>query len=144
MTFQTYEYPIMAGNMRPARETCEQCHTPEKFSDDSLHLSTHFKDDLANTPYYTYITLKTGGGAKREGQGLGIHWHIVNKVYYYATAPLDQTIPFVRVVNDDGTTTDYVDVQSGFDPAKIDPSQLKEMDCITCHNRVSHLSQQPD
>ena len=25
------------------------------------------------------------------------------------------------------------------DPTAIDPAQLKEMDCITCHNRITHL-----
>ena len=29
MTFQTYEYPIYVKSMRPARETCEKCHTPD-------------------------------------------------------------------------------------------------------------------
>ena len=144
MTFTTYEYPIMAESMRPAREICEQCHTPEKFSDDSLRLITHFKDDAENTPYYTYLVLKTGGGAKREGQGLGIHWHIMNKVSYYSTDELDQTIPFVRVVKDDGSTVDYVDVQAGVDPAQIDPSKLKQMDCMTCHNRITHRIYAPE
>jgi nitrate/TMAO reductase-like tetraheme cytochrome c subunit len=36
MTFATYEYPIYATKMRPSRETCELCHFPEKFSDDSF------------------------------------------------------------------------------------------------------------
>jgi len=144
MTFQTYEYPIQIKNMRPARETCEKCHTPEKFSDDSLHVITHFKDDVDNTPYYTYLVLKTGGGAKREGLGLGIHWHIVNRVYYYPTDSSEQTIPFVRVVNDDGSTVDYVDVQSGLDASNVDPSKLKEMDCITCHNRITHHIYTPE
>ncbi|HEY5983712.1 MAG TPA: NapC/NirT family cytochrome c [Anaerolineales bacterium] len=144
MTFQTYEYPIRVKNMRPARETCERCHTPEKFSDDSLRTIAHYGSDKENTPYEIYLVLKTGGGAKREGLGRGIHWHIVNQVYYYTTDPLEQTIPYVSVVNDDGSTTDYVDVESGVDPAKIDRSQLKEMDCITCHNRITHLIHQPE
>jgi nitrate/TMAO reductase-like tetraheme cytochrome c subunit len=143
-TFRTYEYPIMVRNMRPARETCEKCHSPEKFSDDSLRVVNHFRDDKANTPYSIYLVLKTGGGAKREGLGRGIHWHIVNQVYYDATDSLEQKIPFVRVVNDDGTTADYVDVQSGFDESKIDPSKLKPMDCITCHNRITHHVYTPE
>ena len=35
-----------------------------------------------NTATTTYLIMKTGGGAKREGLGRGIHWHIVNKVEY--------------------------------------------------------------
>ena len=68
----------------------------------------------------------------------GIHWHVVNKVEYYTTDPLSQTIPLVRVYNADGTTTDYVDTESKIDPSKITPGQLKTVDCITCHNRVTH------
>lgn len=144
MTFQTYEYPIRVKSMRPARETCEKCHSPEKFSDDSLRVVSHFSDDEANNPYNIYLVLKTGGGAKREGLGRGIHWHIVSKVYYYPTDSEEQSIPFVRVVNDDGSTVDYVDVESGFDSANIDSSQLKEMDCITCHNRITHRIYTPE
>jgi len=143
-TFQTYEYPIRIKNMRPAREICEKCHSPEKFSDDSLRVAQHFKDDENNTPYSIYLVLKTGGGAKREGLGRGIHWHIVNKVYYSPADSEEQSIPFVRVVNDDGSTVNYVDVESGINAANIDPSALKEMDCITCHNRITHRIYTPE
>ena len=136
--FKLYTYPIRAQALRPARETCEKCHRPETFSDDSLRVVTHFGSDVDNTRTDIYLILKTGGGAKTEGLGRGIHWHIVNQVEYYSDSGLDQSIPFVRVHNDDGTTTDYVDVESGFDPSKMDPSNLKTMDCVTCHNRVTH------
>ncbi|MGE5074018.1 MAG: NapC/NirT family cytochrome c [Anaerolineae bacterium] len=136
--FNLYTYPIRAQALRPARETCEKCHQPEAFSNDSLVALTHFASDRDNTATTTYLVLKTGGGAKRENLGKGIHWHIVNKVQYYASDDLSQNIPFVRVTNDDGSTTDYLDVQSGLNPATMDQSQLKTMDCITCHNRVTH------
>jgi nitrate/TMAO reductase-like tetraheme cytochrome c subunit len=136
--FNLYEYPIRAKALRPARDTCEKCHQPETFSDDSLRVLSRFADDLHNTESKIYLILKTGGGAKREGLGRGIHWHIVNRVDYYPLDELDQEIPFVRVYNDDGTTTEYVDVESGFDPATIDQSQFVTMDCITCHNRITH------
>ncbi|HEX9838604.1 MAG TPA: NapC/NirT family cytochrome c, partial [Anaerolineales bacterium] len=144
MTFQTYEYPIRVKSMRPAREICEKCHSPEKFSDDSLRVISHFKNDEDNTPYSIYLVLKTGGGAKREGLGRGIHWHIQSKVYYYPTDSEEQRIPFVRVINDDGSTSDYVDVESDFDTAQVDSSKLKEMDCITCHNRITHRIYTPE
>ena len=136
--FKLYKYPLFAEALRPARDTCEKCHQPETFSDDSLRVLSRYENDLNNTKDSIYLVLKTGGGAKREGLGRGIHWHIVNQVEYYSNSALDQEIPFIRVHNDDGSTTDYVDVQSGFDPSTIDDSQLKTMDCITCHNRVTH------
>jgi len=136
--FHTYEFPIMASRSRPARETCEKCHQPETFSYDSLRVITHYQNDRENTPSSIYLILKTGGGAKVQGLGKGIHWHIVNKVMFYSTDPLQQNIPYIRVSNDDGTITEYTDIESGLDTATIDESQLKTMDCITCHNRVTH------
>ncbi len=142
--FMTYEFPIHADQLRPARETCEQCHFPEKFSDDSLREITRFQDDPNNTLETTYLIMETGGGSERLGLGRGIHWHIVNKVEYYALDQSEQVIPYVRVVEDDGTITEYLDVESGFDPQSIAASELVEMDCITCHNRITHLVATPE
>ncbi len=139
----TFTYPIFAKDMSPARESCEKCHSPEKFSSDSLREKIEYANDQNNTPSRTYLVMKIGGGLKREGLGKGIHWHVESKVQYYATDSTQQNIPYVRVYNDDGTYTEYVDVQSGFDPKSIQDSQLITMDCITCHNRVTHLVNQP-
>jgi nitrate/TMAO reductase-like tetraheme cytochrome c subunit/mono/diheme cytochrome c family protein len=137
--FQTYEFPIRARNLRPARETCEKCHFPEKFSDDSLRTIKSYENDYSSTPLTTYLVLKTGGGSKRIGLGRGIHWHIENQVYYLPTDPEEQHIPYVRVVEDDGSISEYTDVSAGIDPKTINAADLKEMDCITCHNRITHL-----
>jgi nitrate/TMAO reductase-like tetraheme cytochrome c subunit len=143
-TFQTYEFPIRADELRPARDTCEKCHFPEKFSDDSLRVLRSYEDDQNNTPMDTYLTLKTGGGSKRQGQGRGIHWHIENPIYYYPTDPEEQEIPYIKAIDEDGTFSEYVDIESGFDPNSIDATELKEMDCITCHNRITHLVDVPE
>jgi len=144
VTFNTYEYPIRAKGMRPAPEICEKCHSPEKFSDDSLRVKNHYLPDLDNTPYSIYLILKTGGGTKRVGLGRGIHWHIENNVQYLPTDELDQNIPYVRVTNDDGSIDEYIDIQSGFNKASVKEEDLKTMDCITCHNRISHTIPFPD
>jgi len=136
--FKLYKYPIRAEALRPARDTCEKCHQPETFSDDSLRVLARYANDLHNTQSNIYLIMKTGGGAKREGLGRGIHWHIVNKVEYYATDDLSQNIPFIRVHNDDGSTTEYVDVEANFDKTKLDEKLLQTMDCVTCHNRITH------
>jgi nitrate/TMAO reductase-like tetraheme cytochrome c subunit len=140
-----YEFPIEVKSMRPARETCERCHFPEKFSDDSQRTKVHYQPDEQNTLHRTYLLLKTGGGTVREGLGRGIHWHIENKVLFYATDDGEQEIPYVRVLGgEERPTIEYVDVASDFDTYAIDESQLKEMDCITCHNRISHAIPQPE
>ena len=142
--FKTYEFPITADDLRPARETCEKCHFPEKFSDDSLRELRKFIPDQNNTPQTVYLVLKTGGGSERLGLGRGIHWHIENQVYYYPTDHREQEIPFVRVIEDDGSITDYVDLEADIDPENIKEEDLKEMDCITCHNRITHLILPPE
>jgi hypothetical protein len=136
-----YEYPIRVRTMRPARETCELCHYPEKFSDDSLRVIHRFEDSEENTPYDVYLLMHTGGGTAREGLGRGIHWHIENKVEYVATDKEEQDIPWVRVTDNDGTVTEYtsIDVED-FNP---DDYSVHVMDCITCHNRISHLLEHP-
>lgn len=136
--FKLYQYPIRAKALRPALQTCEKCHRPETFSDDSLRLINHFADDRENTASSIYLIVKTGGKDARQGNARGIHWHISSKVLYYSDDELSQTIPYVRVYNDDGTFTEYTDVESGFDPTTMDESNLKQMDCVTCHNRVTH------
>lgn len=141
--FRTYEFPIRVKSLRPARETCEKCHYPLKFSDDSLRELKRFSDDRNNTPFSIYLVLKTGGGSKRLGLGRGIHWHVENKVYFLATDPEEQNIPYVRVIEDDGSITEYVDVEAQIDLTALNPADLKEMDCITCHNRITHLVSTP-
>ncbi len=143
MAFGLYEYPIYVKGMRPARDACETCHSPAKFADDSLRIKQHYLTDEANTAYSISLIMKTGGGTQREGLGRGIHWHIENKVQFVSTDKLDQSIPYVRITNEDGSINEYVDIESKFDTASINPSSLKTMDCITCHNRISHTVAQP-
>lgn len=143
-TFNTYEFPITADRLRPARETCERCHFPEKFSSDTLVELKRFETDLDNTPISIFMTVKTGGGSERQGLGRGIHWHIENPVYYYATDHREQNIPYVQVIKDDGSIDEYLSVDANINPENIDPEKLEEMDCITCHNRITHLIYPPD
>lgn len=143
-TFQTYEYPIFAGEMRPARETCEQCHFPAKFSDDSLRQITHFADDEDNTQSITYLALRTGGGSSREGLGRGIHWHIENEVWFAATDPLQQDIPYIRVVRADGSEEVYTALDAEQSIEELAALPQERMDCITCHNRITHNILPPD
>ena len=144
VTFNTYEFPIRAKGMRPAPDICEKCHSPEKFSDDSLRVKTHYDEDSENLAYNVYLVMKTGGGSKRIGLGRGIHWHIENQIQYYPSDKLDQEIPYIRVVNEDGSFEEYVDIEENFDISSINEEDLKTMDCITCHNRISHTIYSPE
>ncbi len=140
----SYEYPIHVSSMRPARDTCELCHFPEKFSDDSLRERQHYLENAENTPYSIYLLMHTGGGSAREGLGRGIHWHVENLVEYIATDDRDQEIPWVRVTDAlSGAVTEFVDSGADFDLATLPEYEVKQMDCITCHNRISHYIETP-
>lgn len=136
--FKNYEYPIFAGRLRPARETCEKCHYPAKFSDDSLRQNIHYRNDEENSSYSVFLAMHTGGGTQREGLGRGIHWHVENEVYFVATDDLQQEIPYVRVVGPDGKEDVYVALDSPLSAKELAGMEQERMDCITCHNRITH------
>ena len=61
-TFHNYEYPIRARKLRPASDTCEQCHSPQKFSDDSLREDCRLGDDRT-TAHHTYLVSRPAAAA---------------------------------------------------------------------------------
>jgi nitrate/TMAO reductase-like tetraheme cytochrome c subunit len=144
MVLHQYEYPIVAEKMRPANEACETCHYPAKFSTDKLREVRAHQDDEQNTPMSVFLLLRTGGGAKREGLGQGIHWHIENDVTFFTDDHLEQDIPYVRVKHDDGTVEEFLDVDATQSVEQYRSQNLKKVDCITCHNRVSHAIPSPE
>lgn len=137
---QQYEFPLNAKGLQPARETCEKCHWPEKFSGDRVVVEKDYQSDAGNTVQNTTQVIKTGGGTQREGLGRGIHWHIENPIdfIYTDSENLKQEIPWVQVTNPDGTTTVYSDIENPLTPEQIAQLPKRRMDCIDCHNRVSH------
>jgi len=126
-------------NLRPSRETCEQCHWPEKFHGDRLFVRTHFQEDEANTALQTVMLLKVGGGQPESGFARGIHWHVQNAVYYRSD-PEREHIPWVRVERLDGSVTEFT---QGEIPDSIASRPPRRMDCVDCHNRPTHIFRMP-
>lgn len=145
--FKKYSQPIETPitNLRPARETCEQCHWPQAFFGNKQDERVHFMKDEQNTRWAYNLLIKIGGGNPEEGHTSGIHWHmnISNKIEYYASDESRETIPWVRSTNANGEVTVYSSDPS-FDEAALDPKKLRVMDCIDCHNRPSHIFQAPN
>ncbi|HEV3272755.1 MAG TPA: NapC/NirT family cytochrome c [Candidatus Methylacidiphilales bacterium] len=130
-------------NMRPARDTCEQCHWPEKFIGNIDRTFYHYLSDDANTPFAVRLLLKVGGGGE-DGPPSGIHWHVSKneKVEYIATDAQRQAIPWVRVTDmATGQATVYRDSSFHDDPAKY---TIRTMDCMDCHTRPSHQFLSPN
>src|SRR6185503_14719669 len=73
-----YSRPIETPvhNMRPANETCEQCHWPSKFHGAQLKTFNHYAYDEQNSLRQTRMLINVGGGDPGSGPVAGIHWHM--------------------------------------------------------------------
>src|SRR5271166_5830586 len=145
----TYPRPIPTPvhNLRPASDTCEQCHWPKKFWGAQLKVFPHFGTDEQNTPRILRLLIKTGGGDPSLGQSTGgIHWHmnIANKMTYFATDEQRQVIPWVRMEDSKGNITDFIVKDNPPTQEQIDKATKRRMDCVDCHNRPTHVFTPPD
>jgi hypothetical protein len=145
----TYPTPINTPvhGLRPARETCEQCHRPELFHGDKLTVTKRFLPDEQNSAVHDVLLMKIGSAGDRVKSSHGIHWHIApeNKITYQSTDHTRMVIPEVILTKTDGTKTvfrtpDADELLQGASPG----GETREMDCIDCHNRPSHIYLPPD
>lgn len=138
VTFHDWPTPIRAplNALRPARETCEECHSPTRFTGEKLLVKTTFGDDVNNSVTRTVLVLHLGG-VDSLSHRTGIHGHHLNNFEYVATDADAQTIIAVTATNPDGTRTQYVD-STWKGPIK---GVTRTMDCIDCHNQATHVFQ---
>ena len=144
----TYPQPIPTPihNLRPARETCEQCHWPRYFAGEKLQARTYFMPDQHNTRHRLDLLMKIGGGNTDQGASYGIHWHmnITNEVTYAVLDRERMLIPWVQVKTADGSTTVYRSTEIAASEAQIRTAEKRLMDCIDCHNRPAHIFNHPN
>jgi hypothetical protein len=147
VTFNTHSRPIPSPvkHLRPARETCEQCHWPQKFHGDKFLVRTKYQDDEKNTRLTTVLVLKVGG---RTWQGsVGIHGRHLNdqeRINYVAIDGKRQVIPMVTYVDDAGRIVDYASTEVKATAQQLAVGERRVMDCMDCHNRPSHSFELPD
>jgi nitrate/TMAO reductase-like tetraheme cytochrome c subunit len=136
--------PTPVKNLRPAQETCEECHWPQKFVGNLERSYNYFLSDETNTPFTVRMLMKVGGGDPTHGPVGGIHWHmnVGNKVEYLATDEARQKIPYVRVTDlSQGIVTEFHTPKF---TNRVDEASLRQMDCMDCHNRPAHRYQTPN
>ena len=140
VAFRTYSRPIPSPvtDLRPARDTCEQCHWPEKFHGDLVSVVREYASDEPNTETTTTLQVHVGGVRKGPAGSTGIHWHVDpgNRVDYVTTDERRQVIPSVRFTGRDGQVRDYV--VEGVSAADLARGERRTLDCIDCHNRPTH------
>lgn len=141
--FNKYPSPIETPihSLRPARETCEECHWPEKFYSYRLRNIKSYLADSANSEWNIQLKMKTGPEHQAQGLSEGIHWHINKdvKIEYVASDKQREYLPWVRQINTaTGDTIIYHDIYESLDQADLDTFEVRTMDCLDCHNRPSH------
>jgi hypothetical protein len=146
--FGTYNRPIPSPvrSLRPARETCEQCHWPDKHHGDQLRIIKRYDEDEASTERTSVLLVHVGGGAEGRARPGGIHWHmnLANQITYIATDDKRLVIPWVRLRDREGRTTDFVASSAALTQEQIESTPKRVMDCVDCHNRPSHAFRAPE
>jgi NapC/NirT cytochrome c family, N-terminal region len=147
VTFHTYDRPIPSPvyQLRPARETCEQCHWPQIFTGNKLDLIRKFSEDEKNTELTTVLLLKIGGRTWDGDVGIhGRHLNTKSPIEYIAIDRQRQVI--AQVSYKDGSDKQIVFTSTDTKPtaAQLAAGEHRTMDCIDCHDRPTHIFQLPE
>jgi hypothetical protein len=141
----TYPRPIPSAlesnRLVPARQTCENCHWPQKFAGVTLRVINKYAEDEPNTRTQTVLMMMVGG-SKIAGIH-GAHFGPGNHIRFAAADPARQTIPWVEYRNTTtGNIQTFVSSGTAQDSAKALPKY--DMQCVDCHNRPTHTFDLPD
>jgi len=145
---KTYPTPIETPlhDLRPAMETCEKCHWPQKFYARTLQTNRYFLADSINSEWNVMLQMKIGPEYRGMGFNEGIHWHInpsVN-IEYISENDKREIITYVKYTNrETGEVTVFSDPDAPLSDSLIISSTSRSMDCIDCHNRPSHNYKSP-
>jgi hypothetical protein len=140
VAFDLYPRPVPTPlhDLRPARETCEQCHWPTKHIGDKLRVIHHYKDDEENTELTTALVLKVGGVQGTSASG--IHWHVnPNVEIRYRSDETREEVYEIEFTN----PVKGVEKRYAVRNAPEDEGVWRTMDCVDCHNRPTHIYESP-
>jgi hypothetical protein len=132
---------LESNRLVPARETCENCHWPQKFGGVRLRVFSKYADDEANTRSETVLLMLVGGnrisGIHGAHFGPGVH------IRFAAADAKRQTIPWIEYRNKEkGEVRHFVTPEAPPDSATA-LSQF-DMECVDCHNRPTHTFDLPE
>jgi hypothetical protein len=147
VTLDTHSRPIPSPveHLRPARETCEQCHWPQRYLGNKLVVRTKYGDDEKNTPAHTVLLLKLGGHGRNGAVGIhGRHIDAQARINYVSTDGRRESIAKVTWRDDDGKLVDFVAEDGKATPADLAKAETRDMDCVDCHNRPTHAFELPE
>lgn len=140
--FNTFPRPIPTPieHLRPARETCEECHWPGKFAGHKEVVRSYYLSDPGNSRWRIRMLMKVAGNRDDTYIAPGIHYHMLleGRVEYVARDGKRQDIPLVRLVHPDGRVDEYASVAAPLTEEERGRLAPRIMDCLDCHNRPAH------
>jgi nitrate/TMAO reductase-like tetraheme cytochrome c subunit len=144
LTFDLFDRPIHTPvtTLRPAHETCQECHHQDYRQKQTFRTRIHFREDEENTKYYNTLVMKLT--AQTEPRRIGIHNHATktSTTTYIHEDEKRMNILYTRQEKIDGKVVEYW--KRGLEKHEVE-SEFPErtMDCTDCHNRVSHVYEDP-
>jgi len=144
--FNKYHRPVETPikNLRPAAETCEQCHWPKHFYAQKLKDRSYFLSDEKNTPFQLSMLMKIGGSELGATEGIHAHMYLDRKVTYISIDRQRQIIPYVEMKDQQGKVTTYRSTEIKATDQDLRNGERRMVDCIDCHNRPSHQYRHPE
>jgi len=132
--------PVPIRDLRPARETCEECHWRRQFIGYKEVVRSYYLSGKDDPVQNLRMLLKIGGERTTAPRGFGIHYHmlIALHVEYIATDEHRQEIGWIRVTRQDGSVTEYSPNGSQLTKEQKATLEKRTMDCMDCHNQPSH------
>jgi hypothetical protein len=126
--------PTPVEHMRTTTETCEGCHARDRAMRDRLSVIARFSEDEANTAKKTVLLNKVAA----------VHWHVSNPVKFRSDRRRLYVSDIELPLADGGVRT-YKNEAAAPTDGGVGPMNeaLREMNCIDCHNRPTHIYQRP-
>ncbi|NWF83870.1 MAG: NapC/NirT family cytochrome c [Bryobacteraceae bacterium] len=142
VAFNLYPRPIPTPieNLRPARETCEVCHWPQKYGGDAIRVRSSFTDDEQTKELKTVLLLHIGGGNGYRGIH-GAHMGPGVEIRYAHSDPRRTKIPWVEYSRGNERRIYMAEGYSSDSPGSL---PVRVMECIDCHTRPSHSFDLPE
>jgi nitrate/TMAO reductase-like tetraheme cytochrome c subunit len=146
VALKTYSMPIPSPvhELRPARETCEQCHWPQRFSGDRVVIKRKYAEDEKNTMLTSVLVMHVGGANAQGSVGIhGRHLDSGSRISYTAVDARRQEIATVTYRDDAGKSVEFASTELKPTPEQLQKGETRSMDCVDCHNRPTHAFELP-
>jgi hypothetical protein len=141
--FNSYSRPTPAPvhDLRPAQDTCEGCHWPQKFASDRIRVISKYADDEKNSVTKSVLLMRIGGGHLKKGIH-GTHLEAGVTIRYRPSDAKRQTVPWVESTRNGEAPRVYL--AAGAKMEDMSKLELRTMDCVDCHNRPTHTYDMPE